>query len=100
MKYKWKAVQTITCQGSSETLTYVGRDPVPITDELLKRTLAALGTFEFIGADAAAYIGNVYWLDSDGNKISVDRDGFIEIDWDKFTPEEKAGMLQELEETK
>lgn len=97
MKYEWVALGKIRAAGTKEEFSYVGRRISQFTDPRMGDVLRQLGTFE-VGDSLARYIGNVYWFDSDGNIVPVQPDGTVEIDWSKFTDEQKQEMLLELQE--
>ena len=99
MKYKWKADQTIEFVSVPGEIKFLGRNTVAVPNDVFLQCLMALGTFENLGDGNVRYIGNAYWLDSEGNKVSVDLAGFVEIDWSKFSDEQKQTMLLELEES-
>ena len=99
MRYRWKAVNTYEISGFKNKARFIGRLPEIVEDEKFRDALIRMtGVFEAAGQNALRFVGTAEWIDRDGAKLYVDVNGFVEIDWDKFTKEQKKVMINELEE--
>lgn len=98
MKYKWKASMVFSITGFDEKVSFIGREPVEIKNINLKNWLIKnLGTVETVGDNQVRFIGGASWKTPDGTLVEVDKDGFVEFDWNKFPDERKQEIEKELE---
>lgn len=98
MRYKWKAKTTFEIMGFVEKVELIGREPKVVENADLRKALVDFfGTITEVDGNKLQYVGNAKWIGNDGSETVIGQDGYVEIDWTKFSVEEKVGMQPELE---
>jgi len=98
MRYKWRAKFEMRLTGFKDVHTFLGRDSVAVPNTKFRDAMITFfGTFDLNEDGTLKYVGGAEWTANDGSLVQVDPDGFVEIDWTKFSPEEKTMMEKELE---